>query len=43
MYTRMWFVPAAEVPDELDEQVTWLNGWWKRIDDWIEQHQSAGS
>jgi hypothetical protein len=34
--TRMWLVPASEVPADSDEQVAWLNQWWHRIDDWIE-------
>jgi 1-acyl-sn-glycerol-3-phosphate acyltransferase len=35
--TRMWLVPRSGIPDEPDEQVAWLNDWWKRIDDWIDQ------
>jgi 1-acyl-sn-glycerol-3-phosphate acyltransferase len=35
--TRMWLVPAAERPDDPEEQVAWLYGWWKRIDEWVEQ------
>lgn len=37
--TRMWLVPSAEVPDDPDDQVEWLNQWWRRIDDWIEAQQ----
>jgi len=37
--TRMWLVPSAEVPDDPDDQVEWLNQWWRRIDDWIEARQ----
>jgi hypothetical protein len=33
----MWLAPAAERPSEPDAQVEWLYGWWKRIDEWIEQ------
>ncbi len=36
LHTRMWLVPAAEVPVTDDERVSWLYDWWKRIDDWIE-------
>lgn len=40
--TRMWLVPAAERPRDPDEQVRWLYGWWKRIDDWLaEQAEPA--
>lgn len=37
--TRMWLVPSSEVPDDPDEQVAWLNQWWRRIDDWIDAQQ----
>jgi 1-acyl-sn-glycerol-3-phosphate acyltransferase len=36
---RWWQVPADEVPDGEDERLTWLNDWWKQIDDWIDQHR----
>ncbi len=35
LHTRMWLVPADEVPKGDDERVDWLYDWWKRIDDWI--------
>jgi 1-acyl-sn-glycerol-3-phosphate acyltransferase len=34
--TRMWFVPASEVPAGDDERIAWLYDWWKRIDEWID-------
>ena len=34
--TRMWLVPAADVPATPDEQVDWLSDWWKRIDEWVD-------
>ena len=37
--TRMWHVPSTEVPTDSDEQVAWLNRWWRRIDDWIVAQQ----
>jgi 1-acyl-sn-glycerol-3-phosphate acyltransferase len=37
--TRMWLVPAAEIPGDSDEQVEWLNRWWRRIDAWIEEQR----
>jgi 1-acyl-sn-glycerol-3-phosphate acyltransferase len=43
LYTRMWMVPAADVPADDDERVSWLYDWWKRIDEWIaEQPTGAG-
>ncbi len=38
LYTRMWLVPRSEVPDDTDERCTWLNDWWERIDEWIDDH-----
>lgn len=37
--TRMWLVPASDVPADSDEQVAWLNQWWRTIDGWIEEPQ----
>ena len=34
--SRMWLAPASERPRDPDEQVKWLYGWWKRLDEWIE-------
>jgi hypothetical protein len=34
--TRMWFVPARDVPASDDERVSWLYDWWTRIDEWID-------
>jgi 1-acyl-sn-glycerol-3-phosphate acyltransferase len=35
LQVRMWLAPAAERPRDPDEQVKWLFGWWKRLDEWI--------
>jgi 1-acyl-sn-glycerol-3-phosphate acyltransferase len=37
--THMWLVPSDEVPADPDDQVDWLNEWWRRIDAWIEDQQ----
>jgi hypothetical protein len=33
----MWLEPAANRPDDPEQQVTWLYDWWKRLDEWIDQ------
>ncbi len=33
---RMWLAPAAERPQDPDEQIEWLYEWWGRIDRWLE-------
>jgi hypothetical protein len=35
---RYWRVPAAEVPHEREPLIAWLYDWWRRIDDWIDEH-----
>jgi 1-acyl-sn-glycerol-3-phosphate acyltransferase len=35
---RMWLAPPEERPADPDEQVEWLFGWWKRIDEWVAAH-----
>lgn len=41
LHTRMWLVPAAEVPAGDEERVNWLYDWWKRIDEWIAQQPTG--
>lgn len=41
LHTRMWLVPAADVPATDDERVSWLYDWWERIDDWIAEQQTG--
>ncbi len=38
---RWWFVPAAEVPREPDEQAAWLFDRWAEIDAWVASHVEA--
>jgi 1-acyl-sn-glycerol-3-phosphate acyltransferase len=33
--TRMWLVPADEIPRDNEARAEWLYDWWQRIDDWI--------
>jgi hypothetical protein len=39
LHTRMWLVLPSELPLEAGERVAWLNEWWKRVDDWVEQNE----
>jgi 1-acyl-sn-glycerol-3-phosphate acyltransferase len=43
LHTRMWLVPRDQVPPGHDERCTWLNDWWKQIDDWIDIHGTEPS
>lgn len=36
---RWWQVPADQVPTTDDERLRWLQQWWVRIDDWVDQHR----
>ncbi len=42
LHTRMWLVPASDVPAGDEERVDWLYDWWKRIDDWIAEQPIRG-
>ena len=33
---RMWLAPAAERPQDPEEQIQWLYEWWREIDDWVD-------
>ena len=32
---RFWRIPVGDVPQATDELISWLYGWWSRIDAWI--------
>jgi 1-acyl-sn-glycerol-3-phosphate acyltransferase len=36
VHIRLWHVPAAEVPADEDERVAWLDGWWARLNAWVQ-------
>ena len=38
---RWWRVPRAEIPEDRDERIEWLFGWWERIDVWIDANRPA--
>jgi 1-acyl-sn-glycerol-3-phosphate acyltransferase len=42
LHTRMWLVPASDVPAGDDERVRWLYRWWERIDEWIGEQSASG-
>ena len=36
---RWWQVSRAEIPEDRDERIEWLYGWWEQIDEWIEANR----
>jgi len=32
---RLWIVGAEEIPSDRDEQIDWLFGWWRTLDEWV--------
>ncbi|MBT8494671.1 MAG: hypothetical protein KJO07_16570, partial [Deltaproteobacteria bacterium] len=36
---ELWRVSADEVPEDPEEQIEWLHGWWKHMDRWVAEHQ----
>lgn len=38
---RYWRIPPNEVPQQQDELIEWLYGWWERIDKWIDERESS--
>jgi 1-acyl-sn-glycerol-3-phosphate acyltransferase len=38
---RWWQVAAQDVPDTDEERLEWLQQWWVRIDEWIDEHRTA--
>lgn len=37
LVTRLWLVPRSDIPTGEDGISEWLNDWWSRIDDWIDE------
>jgi hypothetical protein len=40
---RFWSVPPHEVPKDRAGRIEWLYDWWRRIDDWIDNHRPTAS
>ena len=38
---RWWKIARAEIPEDRDERIEWLFGWWERIDLWIDENRPA--
>ncbi len=38
---RYWRAPAAEIPAESRAREAWLDGWWARLDAWIDEQKAA--
>ena len=35
---RWWQVSREEIPDDRDDRIDWLFGWWEQIDLWIQEY-----
>ena len=38
---RLWHEPASAIPDDPDAQIDWLFGWWRTLDEWVEERRAA--
>ncbi|MBA3328738.1 MAG: 1-acyl-sn-glycerol-3-phosphate acyltransferase [Solirubrobacterales bacterium] len=36
---RLWMVGADEIPADRDERIDWLFGWWRTLDEWVDERQ----
>ena len=36
---RLWHEPAAAIPREREQQIEWLYERWRRLDDWVREHE----
>jgi 1-acyl-sn-glycerol-3-phosphate acyltransferase len=39
IHVRLWHEPATAIPAGSDGRIEWLFGWWRRMDDWVEETQ----
>lgn len=40
---RVWRVPAEEIPTDEAGRVSWLDGWWRRVDTWIVERRGEAA
>ena len=36
---RLWHEPASAIPDDPDERIDWLFGWWRTLDEWVAERR----
>ena len=36
---RWWRIPREEIPEGREERIEWLFGWWREVDEWVDQHR----
>ncbi len=34
-----WRIPREEIPAGREERIEWLFEWWRRVDDWVDEHR----
>jgi 1-acyl-sn-glycerol-3-phosphate acyltransferase len=34
---RLWHEPASAIPADRQEKIRWLFGWWRTLDDWVDE------
>ncbi len=40
---RLWKVAAGDLPEDHDERIDWLFGWWRTLDEWVAERQGKGA
>jgi 1-acyl-sn-glycerol-3-phosphate acyltransferase len=38
---RLWLVAADEIPEDHEERIEWLFGWWQALDTWVGEQSGA--
>ena len=38
---RLWHEPADAIPEDPDERIDWLFGWWRTLDEWVAERQAG--
>jgi hypothetical protein len=34
-----WRIPHEDIPNDRDARIEWLYEWWRRVDQWIDEHR----
>jgi 1-acyl-sn-glycerol-3-phosphate acyltransferase len=43
VHVQAWRVPVEEIPTDEAGRISWLDGWWHRIDHWILDHRGEAA
>ena len=40
---RLWHEPHTAIPTDRDARIDWLFGWWRTLDEWVDERERVGA